>query len=213
MGKSEAAQMNELHRPSKPDEEASKQWPFLSTGLCCLPCCCSTWIFLMWGWESALGNVKILFSVCTWLNPWMWNLLVGKAKSICWGKKKSMHKWIRSVQSHVVQGRLCFSPGSSHPRRWVPGAEECVVSPRRTRVASVRGGGGRGGASSGTVVGPCMDRGLVRQQWLKTCLRQSWKSLPDHLAQHPCSTNGKTEAWREDGAWLRSHHQWMTATV
>ena len=46
---------------------------------------------------------KILFSICSWLNPQMWNPGMQKADYTFIGKK-SVYKWTSVDQTHVVQG-------------------------------------------------------------------------------------------------------------
>lgn len=57
-------------------------------------------------WETAVANMKILFSTCSWLNLRRQNPQIGRTD--CIYRKKSVHNWTRIVQTHVVQGQMHF---------------------------------------------------------------------------------------------------------
>lgn len=68
------------------------------------------------GWETKVGNAKILYSICRRFNLQMWNLLMQSRRIqradfdfIYWKKKKSVCKWICTIQS---QGSTVFTSKS-----------------------------------------------------------------------------------------------------
>lgn len=69
---------------------------FVQAGNLCLGIC---------GSETAIVNVKILFSIWNWLNLWMWNLQMGKTDCIDW-KKKSAYQWTCTFKLLLFKSQL-----------------------------------------------------------------------------------------------------------